>query len=51
MKGVEQTAKFDKVVKAVEKAGLGESLFEAIQQYSNLNVLYVNETSETITLL
>jgi DNA replication licensing factor MCM7 len=51
MESTEQTTKFDKIAKKVEKAGLKDSLFAALEQYTNLNVLYVNETNESVTLL
>ena len=51
MENTEQTVKFDKMASKIEKAGLKDSLFPAIEQYTNLSVLYVNEANETVTLL
>lgn len=47
----DQTVKFEKAAKVIEKAGYKDSFFQALEQYTNLNVIYVSDTSETITLL
>lgn len=51
LKSSEQTIKFEKLAKHVEKAGLKDSFYPALEQYSNLNVIYVNDVTECITLL
>ena len=44
--------KFLKVEKAISKAGFEkEDFFSTLEQYTNLNVLYICEKQETITLL
>jgi DNA replication licensing factor MCM7 len=47
-----QQVKFSKAEKAVMKSGYKkEDFFAALEQYSNLNVLYICESSESICLL
>jgi len=47
-----QTIKFQKAEKAVLKAGhKNEDFFATLEQYVNLNVLYLCESNETISLL
>ena len=47
-----QQVKFSKAEKAVTKAGFKkDDFFAALEQYTNLNVLYVCESSESICLL
>lgn len=47
-----QSIKFDKAEKAVVRAGFAkEDFFATLEQYSNLNVLYICESQETISLL
>lgn len=47
-----QTVKFLKAEKAVTKAGhKKEDFFATLEQYTNLNVLYICESQETISLL
>lgn len=47
-----QSVKFLKADKAVAKAGhKKDDFFATLEQYTNLNVLYICESQETITLL
>lgn len=47
-----QTVKFQKAEKAVTKAGFEKGdFFATLEQYTNLNVLYICEKNETISLL
>jgi DNA replication licensing factor MCM7 len=51
-KNAGQTVEFNKAEKAILKAGFKQDdFFGMLEQYTNLNVLYISQTNETISLL